>query len=109
QRPYTINFYGSIAALEAEKQLSSERAMNKAAILVQVLAQLRDVGMSEETNAFMLAKTAELDQEAAEVYAKGLATAKPPPQPGFGGGDDMNQLPPGGTGENDEEEGLNNG
>lgn len=109
QRPYTINFYGSIAALEAEKQLSSERAMNKAAILVQVLAQLRDVGMSEETNAFMLAKTAELDQEAAEVYAKGLATAKPPPQPGFGGDDDMNLLPPGGTGETDEEEGQNNG
>jgi len=106
ERPYTINFYGSIAALEAEKQLSSERAMNKAAILVQVLAQMRDVGMSEETNAFMLAKTAELDQEAAEVYAKGLANAKPPPQPGFGGGDnDMNLPPPGGTDSNNDEEG----
>ncbi|QLG96693.1 hypothetical protein HZF02_32770 (plasmid) [Pseudomonas yamanorum] len=105
ERPYTINFYGSIAALEAEKQLSSERAMNKAAILVQVLAQMRDVGMSEETNAFMLAKTAELDQEAAEVYAKGLANAKPPPQPGFGGGDnEVNLLPPGGTDGNNEEE-----
>lgn len=109
ERPYTINFYGSIAALEAEKQLSSERAMNKTAILVQVLAQLRDVGMSEKTNAFMLAKTAELDQEAAEVYAKGLAAAKPPPQPGYGSDNEMNTIPPGGDGSNDDEEDGNNG
>jgi len=96
ERPYTVNFYGSIAALENEKQASAERAMNKTAILVQVLAQMRDVGMDEKTNAYMLAKTAELDTEAADMFAKGLANAKPPVQPGFGGGDggdDVNLIP----------------
>lgn len=106
-RPYTLNFYGSIAALEAEKQASSERAMNKTAILVQVLAQMREVGMDEKTNAHMLAKTAQLDQEDAETFAKGLANAKPPAQPGMGGfgeepGMDLIQT---GGGDNDENEG----
>lgn len=104
ERPYTINFYGSIAALEAEKQLSSERAMNKFVILVQGMAQLREVGLDEKTNAYMLAKTAELDQEAADLYAKGLANAKPPAQPGFGG-DEENEIDllPGGTKPDNEE------
>lgn len=104
ERPYTINFYGSIAALEAEKQASSERAMNKFVILVQGIAQLRELGMDEKTNAYMLAKTAELDQEAADLYAKGLANAKPPAQPGYGGEDDHDvDLLPGSTNPDDEE------
>ncbi|QIB08989.1 hypothetical protein GZ982_30030 (plasmid) [Pseudomonas fluorescens] len=107
ERPYTINFYGGIAALEAEKQASSEKAMNKAAILVQILAQMRDIGMDEKTNAYMLAKTAELDQEAADMFAKGLANAKPPAQPGFGGGDNDIDLPPVAGADNEEEDGKN--
>jgi hypothetical protein len=109
-RPYTINFYGSIAALENEKQMSSERAMNKAAVLVQVLSQLRDTGMDPATNEYLLAKVAELDQEAAQTFAKGLAAAKPPAQPGFGDEKDMDLLPaPGGNGNDDDNEGGNNG
>ncbi len=104
-RPYTINFYGSIAALEAEKQISSERAMNKAAVLVQVLAQMREVGMDQKTNSYVLAKTAELDQEQADTLAKGLANAKPPVPPGMGmpggfGGDEGIDLIPQGGGDN---------
>ncbi len=112
-RPYTINFYGSIAALEAEKQMSSERAMNKAAVLVQVLAQARDVGMDEKTNSYLLAKVAELDQEAADTFAKGLANAKPPAAPGMGGGfggeDEGVDLIPTGGGNNANEEEQDNG
>jgi hypothetical protein len=106
ERPYTINFFGAIAALEAEKQMSAERAMNKAAILVQIMAQLRDLGLPQETVTYLLAKVAEMDTEAAETFAKGLANAKPPVQPGFGGGgdNDMDLLPGGG---NNDEEGNN--
>lgn len=112
ERPYTLNFYGSIAALEAEKQASSERAMNKTAILVQVLAQMREVGMDEKTNAHMLAKTAQLDQEDAETFAKGLANAKPPVQPGmggFGGEPEMSLIETGGGGNNDNDGEQDNG
>lgn len=102
ERPYTINFYGGIAALESEKQASSQQAMNKAAILVQILAQLRDLGMPEDVVAFMLAKVAELDTESAEMFAKGLANATPPAQPGFGGEELPNGVGAGNTEEGDE-------
>ncbi|MBV4524377.1 hypothetical protein KVG88_30345 [Pseudomonas sp. SWRI74] len=107
ERPYTINFYGAIAALEAEKQISAERAMNKAAILVQIMAQLRELGLPQDTVSYLLAKVAEMDTEAAETFAKGLANAKPPVQPGFGGGgdNDMDLLPGAGGGNNDDEDG----
>lgn len=104
ERPYTINFYGGIAALEAEKQSSSEKAMNKAAILVQILAQLRDLGMPQDVVAYMLAKVAELDAEGAEMFAKGLANAKPPAQPGFGGDNDMDLIPTAGGNKDEEDE-----
>lgn len=108
ERPYTINFYGGIAALEAEKQSSSEKAMNKAAILVQILAQLRELGLPQDVVAYMLAKVAEMDAEGAEMFAKGLANAKPPVQPGGGGDFDMD-LPPGANagGNTDDEENQN--
>ncbi|MFJ3487110.1 hypothetical protein ACIPL1_27380 [Pseudomonas sp. NPDC090202] len=110
ERPYTINFYGSIAALEAEKQASAERAMNKGAVMIQLLAQMRDVGMPQEENALLLGKVCELDTDLAEQFAKGLANAKPPAQPGFGGGEDgndMNLIPT--AGGNEEEEEQDNG
>lgn len=91
ERPYDINFYGSIAALEAEKQATQERAMNKFAILVQVLAQLREMGLPTDMVEHMLAIQAQLDQEAAALYAKGMKDAKPPEPAGMGGG-----FPPGG-------------
>lgn len=77
ERPYNVNFFGSIAALEAEKQASRERSMNTVAILVQVLAQMRDLGMDEEANKVMLLM-AELDQDQAKVLSKALKNAKPP-------------------------------
>jgi len=109
ERPYAINFYGSIAALEAEKQATQERAMNKFAILVQVLAQLRDLGLPTDMVEHMLAIQAQLDQEAAQLYAKGLKEAKPPEQPGMVGqpGDPIDLIDQPGGGNNEEEE--NNG
>ncbi len=110
ERPYTINFYGSIAALEAEKQATQERAMNKFAILLQALAQLRDLGMDSEAVEHMLAIQAQLDQDAAALYAKALKNAKPPEPQGFGGAPggggpiDLIDNPGGGNNENEEEQ-----
>ncbi|MBD8671613.1 hypothetical protein [Pseudomonas lurida] len=95
ERPYNVNFFGSIAALEAEKQASRERAINTTAILVQVLAQIRDLGIDVDTIEQMLAR-AELDADFAKQLAKAIKEAKPPAQPGMGGGDfdEVETLPP---------------
>lgn len=110
ERPYQVNFYGSIAALEAEKQATQERAMNKVAILVQVLAQLRDLGLNTAAVEHMLAIQAQLDHEAAKLYAKALSDAKPPADAGgFGGQGDIEPIEPVGAGnENDDNEGQGN-
>jgi len=84
ERPYVINFYGSIAALEAEKQASRERAINSSALLVQMLAGMRDLGMPSEANEQILVKS-ELDNDFAKILADGLKNAKPPVQPGMEG------------------------
>lgn len=82
KRPYTINFYGSIAALESEKQASAERAMNKTAIMLQAFAQMRELNMGDEATTHILAKQMELDHDAAELYAKALAASQPAQAPG---------------------------
>jgi hypothetical protein len=96
-RPYAINFYGSIAALEAEKQASRERAINSSLMLVQMIAGLRDLGMPSEANEQIFIKS-ELDGDFAKILADGLKNAKPPVQPGmesFGApGDDKDVEPP---------------
>lgn len=98
-RPYAINFYGSIAALEAEKQASRERAINSTLMLVQMLAQMRELGLPPETNEQIFIKS-ELDHDFAKVLSEGLKNAKPPePQgmPGLGGpgeDEDIDTEPP---------------
>lgn len=89
-RPYSINFFGSISALENEKAASHERAVNASAVVIQTMAQLRDIGFDEKTNATILSKMMQMDEDLAKELAKGLANAKPPAPEGgdggFGGG-----------------------
>lgn len=104
-RPYAINFYGSIAALEAKEQQSRERSANATAMMVQVLQQLRDIGLSEDAVQAILAKGMQLDADYAQLLAKALKDAKPPADAnagGFGGGDD-NFIPPAGGSDNEDE------
>lgn len=97
-RPYSINFYGSIAALEAKEQASRERGMNSTAMLVQVLQQLREIGMPEDAVEALLAKGAQLDADYSKLLASALQKAKPPadaqPGGGFGDNDEPDQFPP---------------
>ena len=85
-RPYKINFYGSIAALEAEKQASRERSMNASAMLVQTLSQLKDLGLGEEVNKQLLEKNMEVDTDMAELIAKGIEKAPSDDEGGGHGG-----------------------
>lgn len=98
-RPYAINFYGSIAALEAEKQASRERAINGSLMLVQMMTGMRDLGLPPEAAEQIFIKS-ELDHDFAKILTNGLKNAKPPAPPGMGGGmlggfdDDNDQMPP---------------
>lgn len=75
-RPFEINFYGSISALEAEQQASRERAMNSSTLFLAALEQLKNLGMNEKVNKQFIEKLMEVDEELADAIAKGLAEAK---------------------------------
>ena len=78
-RPYSINFYGSISALENEKQSTRANAMNGGLMLVQAIQQFKDIGADKEMMKQFLTKTMLLDEDIAELYS-GIVDIK-------GGGD----------------------
>jgi len=84
-RPWQINFYGSISALENEKQHTRTEAMNSGALLVQAMQQFKDLGATREMFEAFLSKTMLLDEDLAKLYAC-IADIKPPEQPDGGGG-----------------------
>lgn len=86
--PWDINYYSGISALETERQKTRSDAMNSAALMVQVFDGLKNMGLSEEAMAHIMESEMGLDAEDAKVYAKAIATAKPPDtgDGGFGGG-----------------------
>lgn len=84
ERPWVVNFYGSISALETEKQHTKTEAMNTGAILAQTLAQLRDLRLDDAALKEVLTKVMLLDEDQADLIVKGMA--KPPPEDGGGGG-----------------------
>lgn len=76
KRPWKINFYGSISALEAEKQSTRANAMNAGMMLVQAMQQMKELGASEAVMREFLAKTMMLDEEQANLFAT-LVKAQP--------------------------------
>jgi hypothetical protein len=94
QRPWAINYYGSISALETEQQKTQSDAMNTGSMLVAVLLQAKELGMDEKATQHLLETVMKLDSESAKMYAKAVKNAEPSPggDDGFGGG------PPGGGG-----------
>jgi len=83
--PWQVNYFSGISALEAERAKTKADAMNAGALLVQTLAQLKDLGIDEEAMAHMLQTELGLDAADAKAYAKALKNAKPPDD-GSGGG-----------------------
>ncbi|NDI85066.1 hypothetical protein [Undibacterium crateris] len=75
-RPYKINFYGSISAMESEKAKTKSEALNSAALFVQALQQMKDLGLPKSIFQSILANQFLLDEELAKLYAE-IADIKP--------------------------------
>lgn len=76
ERPWVINFYGSISALEKERAQTRMERMNAAGMLVQGMQMMKDVGLSESSMKQALTKEYMLDEDEAASYAKDLAAAQ---------------------------------
>lgn len=75
-RPYQVNFYGSISALESEKQSSRERAMNASSLMLTAFGQLKELGLSSNTAIQILERHMEMDTDLAKKVATELAKAQ---------------------------------
>lgn len=83
-RPWVINYYGSISALESEKQRTRTDSMNSGALMVQAMQQFKDMGADEKMMTEFLTKVMMVDEDQAKLYAK-IVNAKPPDEEGGGG------------------------
>lgn len=70
ERPWDINFYGSISALEAEKQRTRSESMGVGLMLVQAMQQMKELGASKDVMVSFLTTTMMLDENQAKLYAQ---------------------------------------
>lgn len=68
-RPCSINFYGSISSLEAEKQRTRADSMNSGMLLAQAMQMFKDMGATKQMMESFLTKEMLLDEEQAKLYA----------------------------------------
>lgn len=85
KRPWRMNFYGSISALEAEKQRTRSDAMNGGAMLAQTMQQVKEMGADKQLMQSFLSKVMLMDEDVAEHLSK-IVDMKPK-QDEDGGGD----------------------
>ncbi|MGL4735680.1 MAG: hypothetical protein ACRCWB_11505 [Enterovibrio sp.] len=76
ERPWAINFFGSISALEAERQRTKMDGINAGSMLVQCMLQLKELGFDVKTMESYLTSVMMLDEKQAEMYAFALVNAK---------------------------------
>jgi hypothetical protein len=69
-RPWRVNFYGSISALESEKQRTKMDAMNAGQLMVQAMQSFKDMGATQDMMHVFLSKTMMVDEEIAKIYAE---------------------------------------
>lgn len=96
ERPLVPNFYGSISALEAEKQRTSTEKMNSGLMLTQAIQQWKDLGATKEILESFLSKNMMVDEDLAKLYAT-IVEQKDAPEDG-GGDDGFGGQKPGGVG-----------
>lgn len=75
KRPWVVNYYSGISALETERAKTKADNMNSTALLVQTLAQIKDLGLSKEAAQQLLEVEMGLDAKDAELYAAALEKA----------------------------------
>ena len=108
QRPWLVNFYGSISALEEERTRTRNDAMNSALIFVQALQQFKEAGATKEMMETFLSTELMVDEEHAKLYADIVnqqSQAEQGAEAGFdqNGQQDMPKLP-GVEGEDDQDQ-----
>lgn len=86
ERPWAVNFYGTISALESERQHTKSEAMNTATIMAQALDGFRQLGLDDPAMINILTKVMLLDEDQAKLIVKGMAKLPPGGEDGSGGG-----------------------
>jgi hypothetical protein len=69
ERPWEINFYGSMSALEAEKQRTQLDAINTAMLKAQTLQMVKDLGFDRKMAESFLSKDMLFDEDRAKLFA----------------------------------------
>lgn len=89
-KAWKISFFSGISALETEQAKTKAERVNSAAVIVQTLTQLRDLGLEGDAAIHFLTNELGFDEKTAKLYAKAMekAAAKAAASGGgFGGGD----------------------
>ncbi len=91
-RPWRINFFGSISALEKEKQSTQMDAANSAMLVTQVFQQVKELGLDKKAMEQLFTTVLKFDEAASKLFAAAIekarkeADAKEAAQNGGGGG-----------------------
>lgn len=75
-RPFTIDFYGSISAFESERQATRANAVNTAGMVVQIFSQLKELGLTENVMSNFMTKQLMLDEQEANSYSQALLSTQ---------------------------------
>jgi len=86
ERPWKVNLYGTIAAMETERQKTALDAANYGSVLVNIFNQLKESGLDEPAMSQFLEKQLRLDPEEAKAYAKSIDAAAKKALEGENGG-----------------------
>ena len=78
-KPWAINFYGNISALESERMRTRLDAMASGMQLAQSMQQMKEMGVNKEIMQAFLSKTMLVDEDLASIYAK-IVDIKTPDQ-----------------------------
>jgi hypothetical protein len=84
-RPWNINFYGSISALETERQKTKADAMNAGLLLLQGIQMLKEMNAPKDVMHSFLSKEFLLDEDEAKLLATIADVKEPDNGGGFGG------------------------
>ena len=96
ERPWNVNFFGSISARESEEAHTRADSMNAGAILVQTMQAGKELGFNKEIGKDFLMKQMKLDEPQAELYAKVFEQQAEGGGDPFGGGGGGGGMNPGG-------------
>lgn len=83
-KPWDVNLYGSIYALEAKQQQTRTDAMNAGMVMAQAMQMMKEMGSDKAIMETFLSKTLLIDEELAKQYAK-IVDMLPKQPPGMGG------------------------